>query len=66
MSYKYVIFNKFPELKIINHYDRKYMKKDDYLSIDEKDLENIEVDKITWVMVFKVNSRFTRFIEKLD
>jgi len=66
MSYQYIIFNRFPELKVINDYEIKYQDKDDYFNIENKDLELIECDKINWVMVFQMNSRFERFIEHLD
>lgn len=66
MSYQYIIFNKFPELKIINDYENKYKDKDDYLGIEDKDLELIEIEKINWVLKFQVNSRFERFIEHLE
>ena len=66
MSYQYIIFNKFPELKIINNYESTYEEKNDYLNIADKDLENIEIEKINWVMKFQLNSKFTRFVEHLN
>ena len=65
MSYQYIIFNKFPEIKIINNYEKKYYDKDYYIKIADKDLEKIETGKINWFINFQVNSKFTRFIEKL-
>ena len=66
MSYQYIIFNKFPELKIINNYESTYAEKDDYVNIADKDLEKIEIEKINWVMKFQLNSKFTRFVEHLN
>ena len=66
MSYQYIIFNKFPELKIINNYEKKYKDMDYYINMTNKDLEVIEIVKIDWVINFHVNSEFSRFIEKLN
>ena len=66
MSYQYIIFNKFPELKIINNYESTYEGKDDYVNIADRDLEKIEIEKINWVMKFQLNSKFTRFVEHLN
>ena len=66
MSYQYIIFNKFPELKIIKYYEEKYQDKDDFANIADKDLEKIDIEKINWVMKFQLNSKFTRFVEHLN
>lgn len=66
MSYQYIIFNKFPELKIIKDYESKYKNKDEYVNIIDKDLEKIDIEKINWVMKFQVYSKFQRFIEHLN
>ena len=67
MSYQYIIFNKFPEMKIINGYEERYGNNNDsYLNISDKDMELIEIGQINWVMRFLMNSKFERFIEHLD
>ena len=67
MSYQYIIFNKFPEMKIINSFEEKYGNNNDsYLNISDKDLELIEIEQANWVMRFLMNSKFERFIEHLD
>lgn len=67
MSYQYIIFNKFPELKTINGFEERYSDNNDsYLNISDKDLDLIEIEKINWVMRFIMNSKFERFIEHLD
>ena len=66
MSYQYIIFNKFPELKIINNYEKKYKDKNCYVNTPDKDLEGIKIGKMHWDINFQVNSKFTRFIEKLN
>ena len=67
MSYQYIIFNKFPEMKIINEFEEKYGNNNDsYLNISDKDLDLIEIGQINWVMRFLMNSKFERFIEHLD